>query len=59
MSKVVVTVEGGAIQWIDVPQGVTVVVKNYDIDDLQEEDGVIKDELGIGYIESTWEAVNK
>ena len=54
MKTVRVTVEGGVIQWVEVPEGVTVVVQDYDVDG-SEDDLLQQDNHGDQYIESTWE----
>ncbi len=54
MMIVRVTVEGGVVQHVDVPQGVQVVVRDYDVDGC-EADQLEQDENGDQFIESTWE----
>lgn len=54
MKIVKVTVEGGVVQWVEVPEGVTVIVRDYDVDG-SEDEGLDQDENGDQYIESTWE----
>jgi len=54
MKKVVrITVEGGVIQDIEVPKGVRVILRDYDVDG--EEKKLQKDENGDPYIETVWE----
>jgi hypothetical protein len=53
MKIVRVTVEGGVIQDIDCPEGVRVIVKDYDTDGSEE--AVKQDDKGDNYIESVWE----
>jgi hypothetical protein len=48
-----ITMEGGVIQEIQVPNDVRVVVRDYDVDG--HEEGLKKDENGDPYIETTWE----
>ena len=54
MKIVRITMEGGVIQQIACPQGLKVVVKDYDTDGVEEE-GLKQDENGDDYIETTWE----
>lgn len=54
MKIVRVVVEGGVVQHVEVPEGVTVIVRDYDVDG-SEEDQLDQDENGDQYIESTWE----
>lgn len=54
MKIVRVTVEGGVIQWVEVPDGVTVIVRDYDVDGT-EADQLQQDENGDEFIESLWE----
>jgi hypothetical protein len=55
MGKIVrVTVEGGVIQHVECPEGVQVIVKDYDTDGVDEE-SLQHDENGDSYIESIWE----
>lgn len=56
MNKKLVTVivEGGVIQNITVPKGVTVIVRDYDIEGYEGEDLLI-DDNGEDYIESRYE----
>ena len=49
-----VTVEGGVIQDVQVPDGVKVVVRDYDIDG-EEPECLQRDEHGDAYIETIWE----
>jgi hypothetical protein len=54
MKKIVrITVEGGIVQHVDVPHGVQVIVRDYDVDG--QEDGLQQDENGDCYIECVWE----
>ena len=48
-----VTVEGGVVQHVEVPPGVRVVVKDYDIDG--SESDLAEDTNGDNYVESIWE----
>jgi len=53
MKKTVrITVEGGVVQHVQVPKGVTVVVRDYDVDG--EDEGLEEDENGDKYVESVW-----
>ncbi len=53
-SKVVhITVEGGVIQDIQVPRSVKVIVRDYDVDDVEPEQ-LQRDEQGDEYIETIW-----
>lgn len=54
MKIVRVTVEGGVIQWVEVPKGVTVIVHDYDVDGCDDE-GLQLDDNGDRFMESTWE----
>jgi len=54
MKTVRVTVEGGVVQWVEVPEGVTVIVRDYDVDG-SEEDQLDQDENGDQYVEAIWE----
>jgi len=54
MKIVRVTVEGGVVQHVEVPQGVKVVVKDYDVEG-SDSDQLEQDENGDNYNESTWE----
>ncbi len=51
---VTVTIEGGMVQHVDVPPGVRVVVKDYDVDGCNELD-LAEDTNGDNYVESIWE----
>ena len=54
MTKIVhITVEGGVIQDVQVPDGVAVIVRDYDVDGAEE--GLPQDENGDEFIESVWE----
>ena len=52
-ATVTVTVEGGVVQHVEVPTGVRVVVKDYDIDG--SESDLAEDTNGDNYVESVWE----
>jgi len=54
MKTVRVTVEGGVVQHIEVPEGVQVVVRDYDVDGT-EADQFEQDQNGDRFIESVWE----
>lgn len=54
MKTVEVTVEGGVVQYIDVPQGVRVIVKDYDVEGCDQSD-LEQDENGDNYFEAIWE----
>jgi len=49
-----ITVEGGVIQHVECPEGVQVIVHDYDIDGVDEE-GLQRDQNGDLYIESIWD----
>jgi hypothetical protein len=53
MKTIRVTVEGGVIQHIACPQGVRVVVRDYDVDGSEED--LNQDDNGDNYIEDIWE----
>ena len=54
MSKTVrVIVSGGVVQHVEVPEGVTVIVRDYDVDGV-ESDLLQQDRGGDNYIESIW-----
>jgi hypothetical protein len=53
MQIVRVTMEGGVIQDIACPQGVKVIVRDYDTDGSEE--NLQQDDNGDNYIETTWE----
>lgn len=53
MKTVIITVEGGVVQHVQVPDGVTVIVRDYDVDGV-EGDLLQQDRGGDHYIESTW-----
>jgi hypothetical protein len=53
MRIVRITMEGGVIQDITCPEGVKVIVKDYDTDGSEE--NVQHDEDGDNYIETIWE----
>ncbi len=54
MKIVQVTVEGGVVQHVDVPEGLQVVVRDYDVDGT-EADHLQQDDNGDQFIESIWE----
>ncbi len=54
MKIVKITVEGGVVQHVEVPVGVQVVVKDYDVEGCDEID-VQQDEHGDNYFEAIWE----
>ncbi len=54
MKIVRVTVEGGVVQYVEVPEDVQVVVRDYDVDG-SETDQLEQDENGDQFIESIWE----
>ncbi len=54
MKIVRVTIEGGVVQHVDVPVGVQVVVRDYDVDGTDADDHE-QDENGDHFIESIWE----
>ena len=54
MKTVQITMEGGVIQDIEVPEGVRVIVRDYDSDGVEEE-SLCKDDNGDNYIETIWE----
>lgn len=51
---VTITVEGGVVQDVEVPPGVRVIVKDYDVEGM-DEDRMTKDEDGNEYVESVYE----
>ena len=53
MKTVTITVEGGVVQNVEVPEGVTVIVRDYDVESI-ESDLLQQDESGDNYIESIW-----
>jgi hypothetical protein len=53
MKTVEITGEGGVIQNVLCPEGVKVVVRDYDVDGSEE--SLKEDENGDDYIESVWE----
>ena len=53
MKTVRVTVSGGVIQHVEVPEGVTVIVRDYDVDGV-EPYLLQHDENGDGCVESIW-----
>ena len=57
--RIIITVEGGLIQNIEgIPAGVVVEVHDYDTDgaELNEEEGLLKDERGDVYQRAEWES---
>lgn len=54
MKIVRVTVEGGVVQHVEVPEGVQVIVRDYDVDGT-DADELEQDENGDHFIESIWE----
>jgi hypothetical protein len=54
MKIVKVTVEGGVVQHVEVPKGVAVIVKDYDVEGTPE-DMLEKDDNGDSFIEAIWE----
>jgi hypothetical protein len=54
MKIVRVTIEGGAVQHVEVPVGVQVVVRDYDVEGCDETE-LEEDENGDNYFESIWE----
>ena len=54
MKIVRLTVEGGLVQHIELPEGVRVIVKDYDVEDCDEAD-LEEDANGDHYAESIWE----
>ena len=53
MEIVHVTVEGGVIQDITCPEGITVIVRDYDTEGIEGD--LKQDDNGDNYIETTWE----
>jgi len=53
MKTVTITVEGGVVQNVEVPEGVTVIVRDYDVESI-ESDLLQQDRGGDDYIESIW-----
>ena len=53
MKTVTITVEGGVVQNVEVPEGVTVVVRDYDVEGI-ETDVFQQDRGGDNYIEAIW-----
>ena len=55
MKKVVqITIQGGVIQDIDCPEGVQVIVRDFDTDGV-EPSALSRNESGEGYVETVWE----
>jgi hypothetical protein len=58
MEKVViVTVEGGVVQHVECPQGIQVVIRDYDAEGC-DADLLSVDEDGNEYVEAVWEPCN-
>jgi len=53
MKIVRITMDGGVIQDITCPEGVKVIVKDYDTDSTEE--AVKQDDNGDNYVETIWE----
>ena len=53
MKTVRITVSGGVVQHVEVPDGVTVIVRDYDVDGV-ENDLLQQDTGGDDYIKSIW-----
>lgn len=54
MKVVRITVEGGVVQHVEVPEGVQVIVRDYDVEGT-DADELEQDENGDQFIESFWE----
>jgi hypothetical protein len=54
MKIVRVTVKGGVVQHVEIPEGVKVIIRDYDVD-CSEDNQLQQDEDGDKYIESIWE----
>lgn len=54
MKIVRVTIEGGVVQWVEVPEGVTIFVRDYDVDGSDDAE-LQQDDNGDMFIEVTWE----
>lgn len=54
MKTVTITVEGGVIQNVDLPDGVRAVVRDYDYDN-EYDTNIHEDIAGDKYVESVWE----
>jgi hypothetical protein len=52
MKTVIVIVSGGLVQDVRAPEGVNVVVRDYDVEG--SDSPVLKDEQGEAYIEARW-----
>ena len=50
---VIVTVSGGVVQHVEVPEGACVVVRDYDTDGIEDEN-LQQDGAGDKYVESIW-----
>lgn len=53
MTEVIITIKGGIIQDINLPDNVTVIVMDFDVEGV-EEDVLSHNKEGEAYIESTW-----
>lgn len=53
MKEVIVTIEGGVVSDVEVPSGVRVIVRDYDV--MEFDDNVQIDEAGEEYYETIWE----
>ncbi|MGA2063287.1 MAG: hypothetical protein ABSG67_22685 [Thermoguttaceae bacterium] len=54
MKTVKIVVEGGVVQKVDCPKGVQVIVHDYDVDGVPE-DELTQDDQGDECIETIWE----
>jgi hypothetical protein len=50
---VIVSVEGGVVQTVDLPDGVRVVVHDFDVDGTESD--LHEDDTGDEYLETVWE----
>jgi hypothetical protein len=57
MKTVRITVEGGIVQHVEVPEGITVIVRDYDVDGFPPE-VLVQDEQGDSCIETIWSERN-
>ena len=53
MKTVKITVEGGVVQHVEVPDGVTVIVRDYDVEGVEPE-LLQQDRGGDNYTEAIW-----
>jgi len=53
MKQVIVYVDGGLVQDVEVPEGVEVIVRDYDVEGSNSPESIETDERG-EYIESAW-----